>query len=104
MSPKLLSVYVDDLSDKFVKSKIRCSIDNLYMNHVIYADDICLMAPSPAALQELINICKILAFKMIYLSIHPNHVVWYLSLNHIRYVHYYIWIVKYRNMLIMLNI
>ena len=104
MSPKLLSVYVDDLSDKFVKSKVRCSIDNLYMNHVIYADDICLMALSPAALQELINICKILAFKMIYLSIHPNHIVWYLSLNHISYVHYYIWIVKYRNMLIMLNI
>ena len=23
----------------------------------MYADDICLMAPSPAALQELINIC-----------------------------------------------
>ena len=27
------------------------------MNHVLYADDICLMAPSPIALQELINIC-----------------------------------------------
>ena len=26
------------------------------MNHVMYADDICLMAPSPAALQELIDI------------------------------------------------
>ena len=32
-------------------------IDNLCMNHVMYADDICLMAPSPAALQELIDIC-----------------------------------------------
>ena len=27
------------------------------MNHVMYADDICLVAPSPAALQELIDIC-----------------------------------------------
>ena len=27
------------------------------MNHVMYADDICLMATSPAALQELIDIC-----------------------------------------------
>ena len=26
------------------------------MNHVMYADDICLMAPSPAALQDLIDI------------------------------------------------
>ena len=40
-----------------LESKVRCSIDNLCMNHVMYADDICLMAPSPAALQELINIC-----------------------------------------------
>ena len=57
LSPKLFSVYVDDLSDKLVGSKIGCSINNLYMNHVMYADDICLMAPSPAALQELINVC-----------------------------------------------
>ena len=27
------------------------------MNHVMYTDDICLMAPSPASLQELTDIC-----------------------------------------------
>ena len=27
------------------------------MNHVLYADDICLMALSPAYLQEFIDIC-----------------------------------------------
>ena len=48
---------IDDLSDKLVKCKVGCYIDNLCMNHVMYADDICLMAPSPAALQELIDIC-----------------------------------------------
>ena len=32
-------------------------INNLRMNHVMYADDICLMAPSPEALQELIDTC-----------------------------------------------
>ena len=32
----------------------------------------------------------ILVFEMIYLLIHPNHIVWYLSLNHISYhFHYY---------------
>ena len=46
LSPKLFSVYVDDLSDKLVKSKVGCSIDNLVMNHFMYADDICFMAPS----------------------------------------------------------
>ena len=57
LSPKLFSVYIDDLSDKLVKCNVGCYIDNLCMNHVMYPDDICLMAPSPAALQELIDIC-----------------------------------------------
>ena len=39
LSPKLFSFYVDNFSDK-----------------LILADDICLMAPSPAYLRELINI------------------------------------------------
>ena len=38
LSPKLFPVYVDDFSDKLVKSKVGCSIDNLCMNHVMYAD------------------------------------------------------------------
>ena len=57
LSPKLFSVYIDDLSYKLVESKVVCSIDNLCMNHVMYTDDISLMAPILAALQELINIC-----------------------------------------------
>ena len=54
LSPKLFPVYVDDLSDKLIKSKIGCHIDNLGINHVMYDDDICPMAPNPASLQELI--------------------------------------------------
>ena len=42
LSLKLFSVNVEDLSDKLVKSKVGCSIDNLCLNHVMYADDICL--------------------------------------------------------------
>ena len=57
LSPKLYSVYVDDLSDYLVKSQIGWQIDNVCVNHVMNADDICLMALSPAALQKLINIC-----------------------------------------------
>ena len=53
----MYSVYVDDRSDYLVKSQIGCHIDSLCVSHVMYADDICLMAPSPAALQKLINIC-----------------------------------------------
>ena len=58
LSPKLYSVYVDDISDYLVKSQIGCHIiDNVCVIHVMYTDDIWLMAPSLAALQKLINIC-----------------------------------------------
>ena len=66
------------------------------MNHVMYADDICLMAPSPAALQELIDICCDFSVQMIYLLILPNRVVWYLNLNRIScHVPDYVWTTNY---------
>ena len=43
LSPKWSSVYVDDLSDYLTKSQIGCHIDNVCANHVMYADDICLI-------------------------------------------------------------
>ena len=52
LSPKLFSIYVDDMSDKLIKSKIGYHIDNLCINYVMYSDYICLMAPSPVSLQE----------------------------------------------------
>ena len=60
LSPELFSVYVDDLSDRLIKNKIGSHIDNLCMNHIMCADDSCLMALSPASLQELIDICYII--------------------------------------------
>ena len=51
----MYSVYVDDLSDYLYKSQVGCQIDNVCVNYVLYADDICSMAP--AALQKLLNIC-----------------------------------------------
>ena len=57
LSPKLFSVYMDDLSKLLINSGIGCFIDNVCFNHVFYADDLCLMAPCALALQELLNIC-----------------------------------------------
>ena len=98
LSPKLFSVYVDDFSDKLVESKVGCSIDNLCMNHVMYADDICLMAPSPAALLVIINICYDFRVQndLSFNSSKSYCMVFSLSLNYISYhVHYYIWTVRY---------
>ena len=58
LSPRLFSFYVNDLSKLLCERKIGCYIDNVCMNHLFYADDMCLLAPSPVGIQELINICE----------------------------------------------
>ena len=45
LSPKVFAIYVDELSHKLTLCKSGCYIDDQCMNHVTYADDICLMAP-----------------------------------------------------------
>ena len=46
---------MDDLSVLLSQSGIRFHIEDLCINHVFYADDLCLMPPCAIALQELIN-------------------------------------------------
>ena len=78
-------MYDDDFSDYLVKSQIGYQIDNVCVNHVMYADDICLMAPSPAALQKLINICYYFSIQNILSLTLLSHFVWCLNLDSINY-------------------
>ena len=57
LSPILFNIYVDDLSAKLINLKIGCKINDVYVNHLMYADDTVLIAPSYAALQKLIDCC-----------------------------------------------
>ncbi len=57
LSPYLFVVYVDGLSDLLNVSGIGCYVNNTCINHIFYADDLCVMAPSPSGLQLLLNIC-----------------------------------------------
>ena len=57
ISPHLFAVYVDDLSSSLINSSHGCRINDVII-HLFYSDYLCLMAPSPAALQVLINICS----------------------------------------------
>ena len=43
--PKPFSIYMDYLSEMLNGSGIGCYVDNVCVNHVFYADDLCLMAP-----------------------------------------------------------
>ena len=57
LSPLLFNVYVDDLSVELTASRVGCNINEVFINHLIYADDTVILAPSPDALQKLIDIC-----------------------------------------------
>ena len=63
LSPFLFTLYVDDLSHRLNNSKVGCHINNVCINHLFYADDLCLMAPSPVGLQLLIDICANYGFE-----------------------------------------
>ena len=57
LSPKLFSIYMDNLSKMLNNSGIGCYVDNMCVNPAFYADDLCLMARCAIALQQLLNIC-----------------------------------------------
>lgn len=57
-SPILFNVYMDDLSVKLSNTDVGCLYEGVRINHMFYADDSSLLAPSPRALQHLINICS----------------------------------------------
>ena len=55
LSPYLFIVYIDELSNMLNSAGIGSHIHNYCTNHVFYADDICVIAPSPSGLQGLLN-------------------------------------------------
>ena len=57
LSPKLFAIYIDDLSQDLAMCKSGCYINEQYMTHVMYANDICLLAPSAIGLQWMLDVC-----------------------------------------------
>ena len=57
MSPKLFNIYVDELSVNLKKCNSGCHIENMCVNHLFYADDLCLLAPSPSGQQTMFDVC-----------------------------------------------
>jgi len=58
LSPYLINLYVNGLGVKLFASRIGCHIGHVATNNIWYADDLCLLAPSIYALQNMINICN----------------------------------------------
>ena len=58
LSPLLFNLYIDDLSNILIDCCTGCTVNGVIINHLIYADDVVLLAPSPHALQILISHCE----------------------------------------------
>ena len=57
LSPRLFALYVNQLTDGLLSCNAGCYINDMCINHVMYADDICLLAPSASAMQSLLDVC-----------------------------------------------
>ena len=49
---------MDDLSVSLNRSNIRGRIGNIFLNHLCYADDLCLISLSSAGMRKLLCICS----------------------------------------------
>ena len=61
LSPYLFNVFTDELSRRLMQMNIGCTINGVNTSHLLYADDTVILAPSPSALQKLIDECEIFA-------------------------------------------
>ena len=59
LSPYLFNVYVGDLSVALNACRVGCDVGNVIINHLMYADDLVILAPSVAGLYKLLSICGI---------------------------------------------
>jgi len=57
LSPYLF-VYLDDLSNELTNIKAGCYIGEVLLNHLIFADDICVFCPSVRWLQRILDVCQ----------------------------------------------
>ena len=51
------TLYVNQLTDKLIACNAGCYFNSMCIKHVMYADDICLLAPTASAMQSLLDVC-----------------------------------------------
>jgi len=57
LSPVIFSVYIDGLLVRLENARVGCHIGSYYVGALAYADDILLLAPTPTAMRQMLNIC-----------------------------------------------
>ena len=71
LSPHFFAIYIDDLILALRSLQKGCFIVDLFLACIVYADDICLLAPCRSALQSLLNTCESYGFEWC-LSYNPS--------------------------------
>jgi len=54
----LFSIYVNDLLKELRKSDYGAYLSNLFVESILYADDVCLISRSCFGLQKMLDICS----------------------------------------------
>ena len=54
----LAAVYLDDLSNELNNIKAGCYIGEVLLNHLMFADAICVFCPSVRWLQRILDVCQ----------------------------------------------
>ena len=70
LSPDIFALYMNGLTDELSNSYAGCYITDKCINHIMYADDICLMAPTGTAMQNLLMPATIMELQMIFYLFH----------------------------------
>ena len=77
LSSALFNVYMNNLSVTLNQSGIGGFLGDSLVNHICYADDLCLIALSSSGMQHLLDLCSVYA---------TNHQLSYNATNHFLYV------------------
>ena len=58
LSPRLFTVLINIVIVKLKDSGVGCSINNIFIGCILYADDIIVLSATVSGLQEMLNICN----------------------------------------------
>jgi len=68
----LFAVYLDDLSNELNNIKAGCCIGEVLLNHLMFADDICVFCPSVRWLQRILDVPSICRIAWDYFQLQQN--------------------------------
>ena len=91
LSPKSFNIYIDGLSNLLNNSLVGGALGGKRINHMLYADDLCIVSLSSAGLQKLLSICdEYCASHSITLNVKKSEILLKMGIKYNKYfVHFF---------------